>query len=469
MTPIVPELHVEIRRLPDTTAGQLEARTPRAAFTRRLARLCERLDQASEVEVRFKPYLLRDDLRSGRVKLQRLWAVGSYARGALTCGDLDLVFEFTSQAGPPFPNDRDARLALFGSPPDFRFYAGTPEKNSSHVQMDSARLVWSGPGCDWRRALADIPEDRSAGPARRATSPLPLRFEQLGGADEVPDLECLIAARERGEIEWEFIPFDASLLAPLPTDLPESLGEVQRWLEEFTGAKSRAIAPAIVRLLHARYAGSPARLHRGLADLAYGNTILRLGTGYVRPSCLFSHLALSEVMIAPHMTRRGPNGAWTVRRGPRHVLTLAMADVQFWVPTALGQSSPLQELVTDDIPWQSPRQLLEGFPTKRDARRVLTRIDPDATPAPRRLDARELVLALGGTQRFEWDGRSLEAKFNDLRLTDPSAMGWEVLQALAGQQKADAARSALAAAESERRTRCLSHLGCTDELDSQPC
>ena len=169
MTPSVPDLRVEVRRLCDAMSAELEVRTPRAAFTRRLARLCERVDEASEVDVNFNPFFSgRGDQRTRRVKLQRLWAVGSYARGAPTCGDLDLVFEFTTSGGPPFPSDRDTRRALFGAPPDIRFYAGTPERNSSLVRMDGARLVWSGPGCDWRKALASIPEDATAGPALRA-------------------------------------------------------------------------------------------------------------------------------------------------------------------------------------------------------------------------------------------------------------------------------------------------------------
>lgn len=462
MTPSVPDLRVDVRRLCDAVSAQLEVRTPRAAFTRRLARLCERVDEASEVEVHFNPFLSgRGDQRTRRVKLQRLWAVGSYARGAATCGDLDLVFEFTTSGGPPFPSDRDARRALFGAPPDIRFYAGTPERNSSLVRMDGARLVWSGPGCDWRNALAAIPENVTAGPAHRPTSSLPLRFDQLGGADELPDLECLIAARERGEIDWEFIPFDPPLLESLPPELPGSLGEIQRSLENFSGAKTRAIMPAIVRLLHASYAGTPARLHRGHDDLRYGNTVLRLGSGSVRPSCVSSHLAIAEVIFAPHLTRRGPNGAWVVRRGPRHPLTLALQDVQFWVPTVDGESNPLQSLVTDEVPhWAGPLQLLEGFPTKQAATDSLSQLDADAAPSPQRLQGRELLLALGGAQRVWWNGRRVEGSFGELRLTnDPLAQGWRLLQALAGQEKTDAARSALAAADSERRARIHSHHG----------
>lgn len=452
MTPHVPVLQVAITRLPQATFGQLEARTPRAAFTRRLARLCERIDSCAEVEVRFKPHFWRDEWQVARIRLKRLWAAGSYARGAATCGDLDLVFEYERPGRPPFPHDRDASIALFGSPPDFRFYAGTPDENSSHVPMAGACLVWSGPGCDWRKALSGIQEDPTAGPAPRKTSSLPLRDAQLGGAAELGFLESLIDARERGEIEWEFIPLDASLLAAIPPALPESLGAVQSFLEKSAGAKARALTPAIVRLLHARYAGSPARIHRLGSEIAYGNTIVRLGSVYVRPSCLLSHLALSEVMLVPHQTRRGPNGAWVVRRGPQHSLALALADARFWANAVKGEIHPLQDLWTDELPGERLIQLLEGFPSSQSARRFLSHVHHGGELAPRRLDGGELLVALAGAQRIEWDDRSLEAAFDDLRLTEPQSLGWELLAKLTGEARVTAVRAAFAASSRDPRT-----------------
>lgn len=415
---------------------------PRAACTKRLERVCERIDACSEVEVRFNPLFARGDMRVGRVRLHKLWVVGSYARGAPTCGDVDLVFEYETLGEPPFPSDRDARIALFGSPPDLRFYAGTPEKNSSHVPMADARLVWSGPGCDWRTALADIPLDPNAGPAPRKTSALPLRTEQLGGADERDYLEALVDARERGEIEWEFVPLDAQLLAPIPDSLPEALGDLQHFLECDAGAKSRALVPGVIRLLHDRYAGSAARRHWVADDIAYGNTIVRLGRGVVRPSCLFAHLAISEVMLVPHLSKRGPNGAWIVRRGWRHSVTAALAAAKFWAAAVVDEPNALQALWTDEVPGGAAVQLLEGFPTSEAARRFLDHLDAAGQLAPRRLDGAQLLAALGGAQVIEWNGRAMAGRFHDLRLTSPSTFGWDLLTEMAGGSNAAAVRAA---------------------------
>lgn len=440
MTPFVPALQVPITRLSDATSAQLEARTPRAVFTKRLARVCERIDACSEVEVRFNPLFVRGPMCTSRIRLQRLWVVGSYARGAPTCGDLDLVFEYETLGEPPRPSARDARIALFGSPPDLRFYAGTPDENSSGVQMADARLIWSGPGCDWRRALPAIAVDPTAGPAPRKTSSLPLRNEQLGGAGEHEYLEALIDARQRGEIEWEFVPVDAQLLAALPPKLPQSLGEMHRFLEISSGAKSRTLIPFVLRLLHDRYAGSAARRHTVGVDVTYGNTIVRVGTAFVRPECLISHLALSEVMLLPHLSRRGPNGAWIVRRGNRHPLTLALAGANFWATAVVGESHPLQKLWTDEAPGHTAIQLLEGFPTSQAAGEFLEHFDAAGELAPRRLSGPDLLGALAGAQRIEWNGRALEGRFDELRLTEPFA--WDLLAELAGEGHAAAVRAA---------------------------
>lgn len=455
MTPFVSALQVPLARLPHATAGQLEARTPRAAFTRRLARVCERIDKCSEVEVRFNPLFLRGPTRTARIRLQRLWVVGSYSRGSPTCGDLDLVFEYETLGQPPRPSARDARIALFGSPPDLRFYAGTPEENSSNVQMADARLVWTGPGCGWRKALSAIPLDPAAGPAPRKTSSLPLRDEQLGGGDELGFLEALIDARDRDEIEWEFIPADDLLLAPIPAGLPDSLGELQRFLEIASGAKTRTLVPFVLRLLHDRYSGSAARRHTVGNDLAYGNTVVRIGRTFVRPSCLLSHLALSEVMLLPHLSKRGPNGAWIVRRGKKHSLTLALARANFWATAVVGESHPLQKLRTDELP--SAIQLLEGFATSQGAREVVEHLDAAGELAPRLLGGPELLGALGGAHRIEWDGRALEGRFDELQLTTPTSFGWELLAQLAGEAQAGAVRAARAASTRDPRLYTLSH------------
>jgi hypothetical protein len=65
-----------------------EKRRQRTSFTHSLQRISERIDNASEFEVEW-----RDDIVRGKEKtifrVKTLWAFGSWAKGALYCGDLD--------------------------------------------------------------------------------------------------------------------------------------------------------------------------------------------------------------------------------------------------------------------------------------------------------------------------------------------------------------------------------------------
>jgi UTP:GlnB (protein PII) uridylyltransferase len=69
-------------------------RLARDVFTKKLAKMCARLDEASARSIAYKD--LFKNPQPSRIEVVALWVVGSYARGALLCGDLDVVFEVTS-------------------------------------------------------------------------------------------------------------------------------------------------------------------------------------------------------------------------------------------------------------------------------------------------------------------------------------------------------------------------------------
>ena len=160
----------------------MEPRRPRDHFTRVLSRICERLDASSVSEIKWTDRFFKEENRSV-VSIRALWVVGSYARGALHCGDLDLVIEATT---PEFegrrgvlPPTRAICRSFFKSTPDVRVYVGTPDENTSGLAFDSARLLWSSEQPDWRAAIEAILPDPSAGRFPRPTDAIPLRMEQL--------------------------------------------------------------------------------------------------------------------------------------------------------------------------------------------------------------------------------------------------------------------------------------------------
>jgi hypothetical protein len=217
-----------------------EKRFPRATFTKKLSRMCERLDACSTHTLSFKHWFF-DRKESATSTVTALWVVGSYARGALECGDLDVVVEVSTVGGEP--PQRQLMRTFFGAPPYVRCYTGTPEKNTSGIEFPNPVSIWTGPGCDWLHALQGIAPDPSAGRAKRAIDAIPFRMEQL--RTHIEQLEELLKLRRKGLIEWNFVAFDQKLLAPVAAgDFLDSEAYVERFIRlEFAGK-------GVVRLLH---------------------------------------------------------------------------------------------------------------------------------------------------------------------------------------------------------------------------
>jgi len=167
-------------------ARPVAERIPRAVLTRRLERLLERVDTTPErVVVRPRSLLRCIDVRGPvRVRVDAIWVFGSYARGALACGDVDLIIQSHMEwAGPvtldgrPYLGSR--LLPAIGqviSPvigplrkityvDHDNYFSGGTVLDGDQVARD-ALLLWK-PGVDWRAALHGIVLDASAGRAPR--------------------------------------------------------------------------------------------------------------------------------------------------------------------------------------------------------------------------------------------------------------------------------------------------------------
>lgn len=84
---------------------------PRARFTRALTEICKALDTSSEKLVDIESTLGSIPLEgTANVRILRLWAFGSWSRGALECRDLDLAVEYTARWEVPPKNLGDAFL-----------------------------------------------------------------------------------------------------------------------------------------------------------------------------------------------------------------------------------------------------------------------------------------------------------------------------------------------------------------------
>jgi hypothetical protein len=179
-----------------------EKRRQRTSFTHSLQRISERIDNASEFEVEW-----RDDIVRGKEKtifrVKTLWAFGSWAKGALYCGDLDLIADVEVIEGY-LPMTPTLRRVLIKGARDVRLYVGTPEENNSGVPVEDAMLIWSVSDKNWKKNIADIKPNPATEKFARKIDAIPLRSEQL--YDEVDYLEKLVDLKTEDSLDWIWVP-----------------------------------------------------------------------------------------------------------------------------------------------------------------------------------------------------------------------------------------------------------------------
>lgn len=289
-----------------------EKRYPRESFTKKLIRICQRLDEC------FTRTITHKDIYgefTGEIEITSIWVVGSYVRGAMTCGDLDLVIGVQTKG--PLPTTRVWARSFFGAPSLVRYYPGDPTENASGVPFPEAVLIWSGSGCAWRAAIASIKPDPNAGRATRETDLIPLRDEQLRTYND--EYHKAVDMQRDGLWEWEFIEIGKEMLATLPAeDNAEDVAYFKR-CKPMMGRKSQELVPAIIKLMRAHEpfgSWSSANGHR--SNFRCGGSELHLGRPAL-PIDFFDYTPwVRQLILIPHLSGRGPNGAWVIRRGPKH-------------------------------------------------------------------------------------------------------------------------------------------------------
>ncbi len=360
-----------------------EKRHPRERFTKQLGRICRALDEVSTRDFTYKLY---DEPRTCRLTVNELWVDGSYARGALTCGDLDIVVRFTKVSGT-MPMPKVVNKAFFGSTPDVRYYSGTPAENMSGAEFLDAVLVWIGQDGNWQSRIDSIQTDPNAGRAARDTDSIPLRAEQMS----IQGSELTLAAQweRQGMLEWEFFPLDEALLSPIPED---EIGKKERQLLGCTqrmGQKTRDLVPALWRVMREKEpGGSWSSAGEEKATLRCGGTLIHVGT----PSLTlrrFESTKTKQLMLVPHPTARGPNGAWLIRRGPKHPHIVGFKKSSVFYVGKPG--APALVKVKEDF---GEVGILELFDSKTSAKESIKQI-PSADSEPLE------IIQAKGTQVYE--------------------------------------------------------------------
>jgi hypothetical protein len=299
-----------------------EHRRSRASFTRTLRRIAARIAEQRIYQLEWDDKLLRKSQKAN-IRVSELWVAGSYARGALDCGDLDLVVNLIVEEGDS-PWRATVSRAVLGSAPDVRLYIGTPEKNSSGAVFTEAKLVWSLNAPDWQTAISAIVIEPLATRYARPTDELPLRIEQFY-ADDNSVLDKLLELKHNQIIDWNWIPADE--INVRADDWPDEVREFGDYLRRWRGKKTQAVMQLVIE-----YFSQQDQCVTWRKDLdertwfRFGGACVLVGRQPILVQ-LLNHLFCSQVVIAAHLSRRGPNGLWIISRGVNHPLEQAFREV----------------------------------------------------------------------------------------------------------------------------------------------
>lgn len=302
-----------------------ELRLPRATFSATLQKICESLEKNASRSISV-PISHRRRKETAHLQACNLWVVGSYARGALACADLDIVLEY-AQSGY-LPERGTIVRAFFGPCAGVRVHHGTPRENSLGVVFSEAVQVWA-PGMDWRAALAALPENPGAGRFARASDVIPLRADQLGAT--VEQMREVAQMHNDGVLQWSFTPLTE--IEPVYTSTQE---DERRFLARFghSSAMKRKLAPLVLG-----FARKVAAQREVQGEILFRPAERDIQLGHIRilaenlrlDVAALDDLAVSCLVLLPSLSARVPNGFWTLERGPNHPVRRLFADTRAWV------------------------------------------------------------------------------------------------------------------------------------------
>lgn len=367
-------------------------RYPRHHFTAVLFRVCARLDKHSEAEVAWSDRFFHERHCQMTV-VRKIWVFGSYARGATDCGDLDLIVEIAAEKLPP----RSAVFrTFFGSAPDVRIYLGTPVTNGSGLEVSEALLIWNGPGHDWRESIARIRENPDATRFKRPLDRLPFRSEQLS----VPpsELEEIVSAEQQGVIKWAMSPLPRLLEA---NQLGPSGERFMRHVS-FAGKKTQQIAKHVLSYMRPRehWFGSTPTWNTN--RITWGGCEILMGNPYV-PIHWLDRLNVFELVIVPHISRRGPNGIWSIARGNNHPLMKRLEGVEFFI-FGWNEGSPGNYMISiEDMHNYHEANLVELYRTEEAANRANNDWGTDDPMVLHRISGENLLAVLASADIISID------------------------------------------------------------------
>jgi len=238
-----------------------------------------------------------------------LWVFGSFARGAILCGDLDIIVEIQAISGS-LPYESRLRKAIVGGFKDISFFVGTPERNSSHVSISDAVLIWSIDSPCYENNILSIKEDPNACRYDRITDKLPGDHRQVKGL--FPDVAAELLKLFDAEIlisEWYSLDELQAKKVTLPKLHQDRLDQHQ----SFCGKKTAEMLPYVYQVLSEEKNSD--QWYDGLTSTQFHLSGLKVFVGRYPFDLTEIYRGAKGVVYAPHKNNRVENGIWVIRRG----------------------------------------------------------------------------------------------------------------------------------------------------------
>ena len=176
-------------------------------------------------------------------------------------------------------------------------------------------MIWSPSNRDWKANIQTIKPNPTATRYARPTDVIPLRNEQL--YSDIITIEELIALRNQGVLSWSWAGF------PQTSPSPETWSETGKDILDRASSfhSGRKTCEALVYVIDWFERNDPIRALRfdDESRAAFWINGIRVHIGRPSGYCGYlEHHSCSGIMLVPHLSRRGPNGIWTIRRGNHH-------------------------------------------------------------------------------------------------------------------------------------------------------
>lgn len=208
--------------------------------------------------------------------------------------------------------------------------------------------------------------------------------------------------------EWEFAEINEQMLSPTATDdTAEDVAYFKR-CAPMMGRKSQDLIPAIIELMRQQEPfGSWSSADSSRTAFTCGSSELHLG----RPGLPINFFDYSpwvrQLILIPHISARGPNGAWIIRRGPEHPARKALQGKHAYYLMTLGRTDTI---IYCDRSTYRPPEAIELLQSQEEAKELAAQFaDDDDFEAPEigRAEGADLFALLGAVDIVEARGEQL--------------------------------------------------------------